>query len=253
MPDGAGALAIELPRPATIRLDKVWDPEGASRWGANMEFSAKSALSYGWETFKRRPWFFIGSTLVILIAGSIVNGVAAGIDSAITGDAKDPSIFGTLVTWIGGTLLSMGATSFYLKAHDDLENTTLGALWHPQPFWKYLLASILGGLAVGLGLLLLIVPGIIFALMFAFTPFLVIDRGLGAMEAMKESARITKGHKWTLLGLALLSLLVVLLGVLAFGVGVLVAVPVVSLAFTQVYRLLAGRVAPDATLAHPVA
>ena len=90
-----------------------------------------------------------------------------------------------------GTLISMGATAFYLAAHDNPDTVDLSSLWHPQPFWKYLGASILFGLAVASDLSCSIVPGIIFALMFMFTTFLVIDRELGPIEAMKESHRIT--------------------------------------------------------------
>jgi uncharacterized membrane protein len=50
---------------------------------------------------------------------------------------------------------------------------------------------------------LLIVPGIIFGLMFMFSTFLVIDRELGPIEALKESNHITHGHKWRLLGFSL--------------------------------------------------
>jgi len=95
----------------------------------------------------------------------------------------------------------------------------------------------------------LIVPGIIFVLMFMFTTLIVIDRGLGPIEAMKESSRITRGHRWTLLGLALLVVLVTLLVLLALVVGLLVSVPVSWIALAHVYRVLARRTAPDAAMA----
>lgn len=210
-----------------------------------MDFSVKSALSFGWETFKRRPWFFIGSALVILVAGSVAHALTQRIDHTLTGSSDTPSAIGAAMDWALGTLISMGAAAFFLAAQDDVERVSLGALWHPSPFWKYLLATLLMSIAVGLGLLLLIVPGIIFALMFAFAPLIVIDRGLDPIEALKESKRITEGHRWQLLGLALLSTLIVLLGLLAAVVGVLVSIPVVSLAFAHAYRTLAGRAAAD--------
>ena len=32
-----------------------------------MELSTGSFVSFGWETFKKRPWFFIGASVVVLI------------------------------------------------------------------------------------------------------------------------------------------------------------------------------------------
>lgn len=56
---------------------------------------------------------------------------------------------------------------------------------------------------------------------------------------MKESWRITKGHKWQLLLLFLALLLVNLLGLLALFVGIFVSVPITMLAFAHAYRTLA--------------
>jgi uncharacterized membrane protein len=134
----------------------------------------------------------------------------------------------------------MGGTAFYLAAHDNLNPVELSSLWHPRPFWKYVGASLLLGLAVGVGLLLLIVPGIILALMFMFSTLIVIDRELGPLDAMTESNRVTHGYKWNLLGLVPILFLINLLGILAFVVGLLVSIPVTALAFMHAYRVLSG-------------
>lgn len=96
-------------------------------------------------------------------------------------------------------------------------------------------------MAVAVGFVLLIVPGVVVALTFMFTTFIVIDRALGPIEAMKESRRITHGHKWTLLGFSLMLVLINLLGILALVVGLLVTIPVSSLALVYAYRQLGGR------------
>ena len=206
-----------------------------------MEFSTGSALRFGWETFKKRPWFFVGSTVVILLASALADGFTSGIDAVISGSADEPSIIGTVINLALGTLIGMGATAFYLVAHDNPDTVDLSSLWHPRPFWKYLGASILLGLTIAAGFILLIVPGIIFALMFMFTTFIVIERELGPIEAMKESNRITRGHKWSLLGFSLQLVLINLLGLVALIVGLLVSIPVSTLAFVHAYRVLGGK------------
>jgi uncharacterized membrane protein len=171
----------------------------------------------------------------------LINGFTSGIDAALTGSAQEPSIIGTVINLALGTLLSMGATAFYLAAHDNPATADLSLLWHPRPFWKYLGASILLALAVAIGFVLLIVPGIILGLMFMFTTFVVIERELGPIDAMSESHRLTRGHKWRLFGFVLLLLLINVLGVLALVVGLLVSIPVSTLAFVHAYRVLGGK------------
>ena len=213
-----------------------------------MGFSTGLALRFGWETFKRRPWFFVGSTFLILLASGLVNAFTSGIDAVVTGSARNPSIPGTVIDLALGTLVNMGAIAFYLAAHDNPDTVDLSVLWHPRPFWKFLGATILLALAMVIGLVLLIVPGIIFALMFMFATFIVIERELGPIEAMKESNRITRGHKWNLLGFLLMLFLINLLGLLALVVGLLVSIPVSALAFAHAYRVLSGGTVPDAAM-----
>jgi uncharacterized membrane protein len=113
-----------------------------------------------------------------------------------------------------------------------------------DPFWSFLGAGILVGLGVFGGMLLCIVPGIILALGWFFNAQLVVDRRMGALDAISESWRLTKGHKGDLFLFALLSIGVVLLGELACCVGVLVAIPVVTTAIAYIYLKLTGEEPP---------
>jgi uncharacterized membrane protein len=205
-----------------------------------MSFTAGSAIRFGWETFKKRPWFFVGATVVIVFAYGVVGAVSNGIDSALGSSAEDVSVIGSLVNLALSTFVGMGVTAFFLAAHDNPETVDLSALWHPRPFWKFLAASILVGLAIGIGFVLLIVPGILAMVFFMFSTVIVIDRDLGPIEAMKESMAIGRGHRWPLLGLIALAMLIMIVGVLVLFVGILVAMPVVGLAFTHAYRVLSG-------------
>ncbi len=63
-------------------------------------------------------------------------------------------------------------------------------------YWNAVLASLLVGVIIGFGIVLLIVPGIIFACKLAFTPYLVVDREMPVIDAIQESWRMTTGHAW---------------------------------------------------------
>lgn len=80
--------------------------------------------------------------------------------------------------------------------------------------------GILFGLGVGLGMILLIVPGVYLALRWAVAgPIIVIER-LGVFKAMARSATLTEKHRWAILGLIVLYVIfaIVVQGVVALAV-----------------------------------
>jgi hypothetical protein len=237
-----------------------------------MGFSPSSAIRFGWETFKKRPWLFIGAFVLVAIAQVVTEGLSRAIDAPFGGAESDYAFLGALVSLALNTLISMGVTNFGLAAHDNPETVELSALWHPHPFWRYLGLTILFSLIIvavfllsfalfaalardaGLGIAvpLAVVLAAILALMLLFSGFLVIDRGLGPIQALKESHRITRGYKWPLFLLCLLLVLINVAGLLALIVGLLVSAPVSLLALTHAYRVLSGGAVPrpaDAALA----
>ena len=138
-------------------------------------------------------------------------------------------------------LFSMGLVTFLLRAHDDVQSAKISDLWNPEPFWRYLGGEILSSVIIFFGFVLLIVPGIIAAVGLGFFPYLIIDRDMGPIDALKESWHISKGNKWQLFLLALATLGLNFVGFILLVVGLLVTMPVTMLAVTHAYRTLAGR------------
>lgn len=204
-------------------------------------FSAGECIRFGWETFKKRPWFFI---LVTAALGG-ASRVSSDVTNLISGDGSVAILIAAVAVLglVAGLLIDLGRTNLLLKAHDNVAAAQLNDLWIPRLFWKYVGTYILVSIVFFVGLILLIVPGIIWGLRYMFALNLIVDRNLKPFEAMKESARITYGNKWQLLGLVLLLVLVNILGFLALIVGLLVSMPVTALAFVHAYRTL-SRMAP---------
>ena len=204
-------------------------------------FSGSACIRFGWETFKKRPWFFIG---VFLVVGILSSGGRFQLNDTNYGAATIALfIMAGIAFGVISILAKMGATQLALKAHDNAESATFGDLWAPHPFWKFVGASFVVAIIVGVGLILLIVPGIIWSLRYLFVPYLIMERKLSPFEALKESARITYGHKWQLLGLLGLTVLINILGAVLLLVGLLVSIPVSALAMVHAYRILSGQAA----------
>jgi len=102
-------------------------------------------------------------------------------------------------------------------------------------YLNILLANLLVGAIVVAGFFFLIVPGIVFACKLAFVPYLVMDRKLDPVEAVKQSWNMTSGHSWTIFAMALVSIFIFIGGLLLVGVGAIFAGMWVSAAFAAIY------------------
>ena len=201
------------------------------------EFSVGSCIRFGWDTFKKRPWFFIGITVLL----GIIWGLSSQINSSIDSLQSPTGLIDIVMFIIGvaiSVLLKMGSIKYFLKAHDNPEAAEIEDLWAPHPFWEFFIAGLVVGGIVLVGLILLIIPGIMWSLRFMFVPYLIMDRKLEMSEAFSESGRITKGHKWQLFALLLALGGINVLGILCLLVGLLVSIPVTYLATIHAYRTL---------------
>lgn len=105
-----------------------------------------------------------------------------------------------------------------------------------QNYLNAVLANLLVGVIVGIGFVLVIIPGIIFACKLAFVPYLVVDRKMEVIGAIKESWRMTNGYAWSVFGMGLLAIPIFIAGLICLGVGVIPAVMWIRLAFASLYH-----------------
>jgi hypothetical protein len=110
-----------------------------------------------------------------------------------------------------------------------------------EVFKNYLnavLANILVALIVGIGIVFLIIPGIIFACKLAFVPYLIVDKKMEAVEAIKTSWRMTSGHALTIFLIGFLAIFIALAGLICLIVGIIVAIIWIRLAFASIYYVV---------------
>lgn len=80
---------------------------------------------------------------------------------------------------------------------------------------KYFFASLVLGLTITVGILLLVIPGIIFAVWFVFTVYLYLDKQMGIIESFKASRKIVSGKFMKIAGR------IIVFGLLSFVVGLI--------------------------------
>ena len=103
---------------------------------------------------------------------------------------------------------------------------------------KYLGGSIVVAILVLLGMILLIVPGIIIALVLSFALYAIVDQKVGVFESLSVSNKMTTGHKWQLFLMVLATIGINILGALALLIGLLVTVPLTYLVWARTYDIL---------------
>jgi uncharacterized membrane protein len=104
----------------------------------------------------------------------------------------------------------------------------------------YGITGVLVGLAVGIGIILCVIPGLIAATFLLFSSFAVLDENLQPGDAIKRSIDLVKTNFGGVLGFMIVAFLVNLLGALLCFVGLLVSWPVTIVAGAYVYRGLKG-------------
>lgn len=67
-------------------------------------------------------------------------------------------------------------------------------------FMDFFLALLIIGVGTTILSFCLIVPGIFFAIRTSLTPFLIVDRNMGCIEALKKSNEMVTGYSWQICG-----------------------------------------------------
>ena len=203
-------------------------------------FVIGDVLGFGWQVMKANFWFFVGVAFVggfVVQAPNIVDQIILALNPP-----EEVYMLLSLVLGIVGavlqTIVGIGVMKIALSFCDG-RKPFFGTLFDFQGcFWRYLGAYILYTLIIMGGFLLFIVPGVIWSIKYGMCYYFVVDKGLGPVQAIKASGRMTMGVKGKLLEFGLLCSLIILLGFLCLGVGVFAAFPVVLIANALVYRHL---------------
>jgi uncharacterized membrane protein len=191
-------------------------------------FSITESIKYGWAKMKENMQLSLFSTLLMLAVGSVSGGRRGG-----------AAVLGILAT-IFLIIVRIGYTKIFLRMNEGEKPKFSDLFSEYHLFWKYLGVSILTGLAVVGGLILLLLPGIYWAVRFAFSPIILIDTKIGVIASMKESYAITKGSFWSLLLFWIAIIAINFIGVILLGVGLLFTIPVSTFATIQIYRKLSS-------------
>ncbi len=213
-------------------------------------FSIRAVLRDGWQMFRARWKFYLAITVipygVTWLAGVFFQMIGSPIvqlsenapdNAGLAGAAGLFSFVQGVFLWVLSMVFAVGIVGIYLDSIDGKNPKVADILSRKHLFIKYAIGNMIYGLIIGVGMLLLIVPGVYFAMRFFFWSTAFVDSGGGIVAAFRKSSELSRGIKIKLFLFTLVSAGLGILGTLALFVGVLVVTPVVTLAATQIYRI----------------
>ena len=204
---------------------------------STISFSISELLEKSWIKFKENPMLWVIVTILSMVIGSL----GSGLD-------LDPETLNTTFNPIGlvSSLLSLyisaAVTLMYIRymRGDSISFNDLLAIDF-KTFIHYLFATILSAMLMILGFICFILPGFYIMARLIFVQYLVVDKKLTFDQAIKTSWKISDGYVLQFIGFYFTILFVVIVGVFAFLIGLLVAIPIVSLAAAQLYLLFSDQ------------
>ncbi len=196
-----------------------------------------SAYGNGWRMMTK---YFLELLLISLAV--IAATIPMGLLQAGHGIGLAPAIFLFEIFGMAYGLLIIAPLDYasqfvYYKAMKDekFEFKELLSAFSDK-YLNVILANLLTAAIVITGFILLIVPGIIFACKLVFVPYLVMDKNLDPVEAVKKSWSMTNGYGWTIFAMGFVSFFIIILGVCALIIGVIPATMWISSAFASLYH-----------------
>jgi uncharacterized membrane protein len=205
------------------------------------EPTIQGAYGFGWRAFKARWPFWIG-LMAIMFAVNIGVQLIAGLFESVFANVPTMLAASGLVMAIASlviqTQLTIGTIVILLGTVDDQTVGYGHLLAETRLLGRFFVANLLFSLAVAVGFLLLVIPALYVIARFGLFGLALVDGKLGILESFRRSSDLTEGHRWTLLGIVVIGFVLLILGAIPFGLGVLVAAPVVGLAGAYFYREL---------------
>ncbi|MDB5099807.1 MAG: hypothetical protein JWM80_4228 [Cyanobacteria bacterium RYN_339] len=192
-----------------------------------MSIDAVGSFKAAMPTLQRNPAALIGGFVIIAILNVVVQGIHIPVVSPI-------------ISFVASAFLMAGYMSMALAVHDG-RPAAIGDLFKPQPTLGNMLAvQFITSVAIIIGFIFLIIPGLIAAVLLGFAPLLVLEQNMAPMDALKRSVDISKPLLGTLIVFAIVASIVNFIGALLLGFGLLVTVPLTMLAWVAIYRQVAS-------------
>ena len=180
-----------------------------------------------------------GIAAISFLIGIIITSIFSTISTFVESDGLRLVLEILNLLVIGAICYGLCNISLNFANNNKVQIGDIFAGFNGKVYLKTLGLCILVGLAVAIGTILLIIPGIILSLMYSQAFFILCeDNDKGIVQCMKESAAIMKGHKWEFFILQLSFILWLILGAITCGIAMLWVSPYMYVTYANYYKSL---------------
>ncbi len=232
-------MSSEPPSPQPIGGDReptrpVPQPPGAQppAPAPDGRLQITDAFGYGWRKFMERPALWLVVALAEVFAGAVISWLIQ-----VTNNSGGSLVF-VLLQFVVSNVIGYTLLVMALHAVNGREVRLPDYRAEFNLIATYTVGSFLYFVGVTFSLIFLIVPGIMFAVAYYFYGLIIVDTGADPITAFKEARMLSKGKRWPLFGAGLLATLITILGLIACGIGILLTIPVNSIAAAHIYHQL---------------
>ncbi|MGI9472378.1 MAG: hypothetical protein ACR2NZ_12635 [Rubripirellula sp.] len=206
------------------------------------------ALSAGWGIFKANAGLLIGALLITVVVGigvgvmrGIVETVLEEMGNANGGLVLSVSVAFELVTQIINVWFTIGSIRIYLAVARQ-QPADISMLFMSGPLMvRGVICTFLFTIAVIIGLLLLIVPGIYIGVTYWSYMYFLVDRNCGILDAFGLAGRHASGNRLSALAIFLICFGLFILGVFTLCLGFLVIMPFIFAILAVAYLMMTGQ------------
>jgi len=239
-----------------------YPPAGPGFPGAQ-SLNVSEAFSWAWNKFSKNAVALLVPALVYGIIIGILAGAVYGLAFALAPTTTYESYgssysyeasfgFASILVLIVGYIILMvvaaAIQSAYLGGLLDIADgrpVTIGSFFKPRNVGSVIIATLIIGIAAGIGSFCFIV-GLVIGVFTLFTTVIIVDRKVSPIDAIKQSVEITKNNIVPVILTWLVAGAIALVGALLCGIGLIVAIPVSALFLVYAYRKLTnGHLAPQ--------
>ena len=200
---------------------------------------AGQSLSFGWAKMKQ---YFLPLLLVVIIAAVFdppLKVLKTSTDM-YTSEKVFLEILGLAYLFLFVPIMKYGANYLFVKAVYDKKFELRDIFIGFNNYTNIILANLLVVSLIGIGMIALIIPGIIIGCRLAFVSYLVMDKNLEPIAAIETSWKKTNGYAWEIFLLAIVSIFIFFLGILALIIGVFPAIIWIKASFASLYKAIMG-------------